>query len=267
MKIKVLELFSGIGGMHYALKKVKEHYEEFEFSVFRAIDISDVANSVYKHNFPDVEVKGSNICGLTAKNLEKWGIEAIVMSPPCQPFTRQGNQKDLEDNRSQPFLHIVNEILPNVKCLNYILLENVKGFEKSQAHKVLIDKLSANGFKFKEFLICPKQIGIPNSRLRYYLIASKNETFEQGSELILNVENIDSDIVQKFVKSDKDLSSYLNDENDPFDHEALLIKDPVLEKYGEVFDIIQPESTGSCCFTKAYSKYAEGTGTSQNLFL
>ena len=96
------------------------------------------------------------------------------MSPPCQPFTRQGHQKDISDNRSQPFLHIVQELLPNVKSLNYILLENVKGFEESKAHQILIKAVNDSGFKYQEFLLCPKQLGIPNSRLRYYMIASNS---------------------------------------------------------------------------------------------
>ena len=59
--VKVLELFSGIGGMHYALKEAQKILPDFEFNVVRAIDISDVANQVYKHNFPNVEVKGKSL--------------------------------------------------------------------------------------------------------------------------------------------------------------------------------------------------------------
>jgi len=83
-RVKVLELFSGIGGMHYALRAAGT-----DFEVVTAMDISDVPNRVYKHNFPDVKHSRANICGLTADQLEQWGVEAIFMSPPCQPFTRQ----------------------------------------------------------------------------------------------------------------------------------------------------------------------------------
>ena len=41
-KVKVLELFSGIGGMHWALKE-SQKYVEFEFEIVRAIDICDSA--------------------------------------------------------------------------------------------------------------------------------------------------------------------------------------------------------------------------------
>ena len=43
-ELRVLELFSGIGGMHYALQEAQKVLTNFEFNVVRAIDISDVAN-------------------------------------------------------------------------------------------------------------------------------------------------------------------------------------------------------------------------------
>jgi site-specific DNA-cytosine methylase len=32
--------------------------------------------------------------------------EVLLMSPPCQPHTRQGDRKDEGDTRSQPLAHI-----------------------------------------------------------------------------------------------------------------------------------------------------------------
>ena len=61
--IVALELFSGIGGMHFALRETGITNVE----VAAAMDISDVANKVYKHNFPETNHVAGNICGLTAK--------------------------------------------------------------------------------------------------------------------------------------------------------------------------------------------------------
>ena len=259
-KLKVLELFSGIGGMHWALKEAQKE-NEFEFEIMEAIDICDNANAVYKSNFPDVNVKARNICGLSWKELSKLQIEAIFMSPPCQPFTRQGLQKDTSDHRTQPLLHIVDEILPNVESLKYILMENVKGFEVSEAHASLMDGLHRSGFKTQEYLLCPRQLGIPNSRLRYYLIASKNKLFESKEQLISNLQEIKPQAsLQKFIQSDMELGEYLN--LDPgISNELLKVDEKILEKHAEVLDIVNSHSKVSCCFTKAYGKYAKGTGT------
>ena len=53
----------------------------------------------------------------------------------------------------------------------YILVENVKGFETSQTRELLIECLSCCGYTYQEFLLTPLQFGIPNCRLRYYLVA------------------------------------------------------------------------------------------------
>jgi tRNA (cytosine38-C5)-methyltransferase len=58
---------------------------------------------------------------------------------------------------------------------NYILLENVKGFEESDSRDLLVETLSGSGYEFQEMLITPLQIGIPNSRMRYYCIARKTD--------------------------------------------------------------------------------------------
>ncbi|XP_043823225.1 tRNA (cytosine(38)-C(5))-methyltransferase isoform X2 [Dromiciops gliroides] len=95
----------------------------------------------------------------------------ILMSPPCQPFTRIGLQGDVTDPRTKSFLHILH-ILPRLQKLpKYILLENVKGFEVSSTRGLLVQTLENCGFKYQEFLLSPTSLGIPNSRLRYFLIA------------------------------------------------------------------------------------------------
>lgn len=43
--------------------------------------------------------------------------------------------------------------------------------------------------------------------------------------------------------------------------EKYLISDKTLSKYWRILDIRQRTSESSCCFTKAYSHYAEGTGS------
>ena len=60
------------------------------------------------------------------RRLNKMEISAILMSPPCQPFTRQGLQKDVGDARTEPLLNVI-KMIPDVEGLEYVLVENVKG--------------------------------------------------------------------------------------------------------------------------------------------
>ena len=69
------------------------------------------------------------------------------------------------------------KILPEMKNPpSYILLENVKGFEESDSRDILVETLAGAGYEFQEMLITPLQLGIPNSRMRYYCLARKVAT-------------------------------------------------------------------------------------------
>ncbi|XP_075683715.1 tRNA (cytosine(38)-C(5))-methyltransferase isoform X2 [Rhinoderma darwinii] len=148
----------------------------------------------------------------------------ILMSPPCQPFTRIGLQGDVSDPRAKSFLYVL-EILPRLQnAPSYILLENVKGFESSEARDSLIRTLESCGYVYQEFLLSPPCLGIPNSRLRYFLIAklqteqfafpTTNKIREEfpgtdtsghscSSSAPFLEENLQTDVEQKSLPSDK----------------------------------------------------------------
>ena len=92
-KLRVLELFSGVGGMHSACDVVSD-VTNTEMSVIGAVDINTVSNEVYRHNHPSTPCLQRNITGLTPQYLRSLSPDLILMSPPCQPHTRQGKQLD-----------------------------------------------------------------------------------------------------------------------------------------------------------------------------
>ncbi|NXL83132.1 TRDMT methyltransferase, partial [Alectura lathami] len=143
--------------------------------VVAAVDVNTLANEVYKHNFPSTPLWAKTIEGITLKDFDRLSFDMILMSPPCQPFTRIGLQGDVSDPRTKSFLYIL-DILPRLQKLpKYLLLENVKGFESSSARNELLRTLETCGFKYQEFLLSPTCLGIPNSRLRYFLIAKLHQ--------------------------------------------------------------------------------------------
>ncbi|KAF8947425.1 tRNA (cytosine-5-)-methyltransferase, partial [Entomortierella lignicola] len=114
-----------------------------------------------------------NIEAVPMEFYDKQQADVWLMSPPCQPYTRTGNQEGSKDNRAKSFLYLM-DILPKMtNPPNYILLENVKGFEESDSRDLLVEALSKAGYGYQELLITPLQIGIPNSRMRYYCLARK----------------------------------------------------------------------------------------------
>lgn len=70
------------------------------------------------------------------------------------------------------------KLLPELSSVSYILIENVKGFEESETRLHLVTVLKNNNFTFEEYLLNPRQFGICNSRLRYYLLAKRSSKAE-----------------------------------------------------------------------------------------
>ncbi|RKP15146.1 S-adenosyl-L-methionine-dependent methyltransferase [Piptocephalis cylindrospora] len=97
--LRVLEFYSGIGGM------------------WGAFDINTTANEVYRHNFPQSRLH------------QKQAADMYLMSPPCQPYTRLGNQQGSLDPRAKSFIYLLDIIGQLNQPPRYILVENVKGFE------------------------------------------------------------------------------------------------------------------------------------------
>ncbi|KAG0044436.1 tRNA (cytosine-5-)-methyltransferase [Gryganskiella cystojenkinii] len=167
-QFRVLEFYSGIGGMHYAFNE-SGHTGE----VVQAFDINTTANEVYAHNHGKKQLSQRNIEAVPIELYDHKNADVWLMSPPCQPYTRTGNQEGSKDTRAKSFLYLM-KILPEMKNPpNYILLENVKGFEESDSRDILVETLAAAGYEYQEMLITPLQIGIPNSRMRYYCLARK----------------------------------------------------------------------------------------------
>ncbi|XP_048665002.1 tRNA (cytosine(38)-C(5))-methyltransferase isoform X1 [Marmota marmota marmota] len=193
--LRVLELYSGIGGMHHALRE-----SCIPAQVVAAVDVNTVANEVYKYNFPHTQLLAKTIEGITLEEFDKLSFNMILMSPPCQPFTRIGLQGDMIDPRTNSFLYIL-DILPRLQKLpKYILLENVKGFEVSSTRDMLIKTIENCGFQYQEFLLSPTSLGIPNSRLRYFLIAklqSEPLPFQAPGQVLMEFPKTDYEYPQK----------------------------------------------------------------------
>lgn len=225
-----------------------------KFRVQAAVDINEFANAVYQLNHPETTVWNRNIQSLSIEELTKLKIDTILMSPPCQPFTRQGKQLDVNDKRSEGFLAICSSIIKQLAPLQRILMENVKGFEDSEAQKQFMAVLKEAGYHYQEYLLSPIDcIGIPNSRTRYFCIARKGSEFPGGESTIKTTILPEAEITRRPVKDFID--------NELTTEESYLIPKKDLLKNCWVYDMVTPESESTNCFTKAYGHFARGTGS------
>ncbi|KAK6116862.1 hypothetical protein DH2020_049392 [Rehmannia glutinosa] len=164
---RVLEFYSGIGGLRYSLMKAG-----VDAVIVEAFDINDLANDVYEHNFGHRPHQG-NIQTLSAVDLDNYEADVWLLSPPCQPYTRQGLQKGSSDARASSFLKILELIPESSRPPLMLFVENVVGFETSDTHAKMITMLRGNHFDTQEFILSPLQFGIPYSRPRYFCLAKR----------------------------------------------------------------------------------------------
>ncbi|KAL3498289.1 hypothetical protein ACH5RR_041021 [Cinchona calisaya] len=290
---RVLEFYSGIGGMRYSLMKAAVNAV-----VVEAFDINDVANDVYQHNFGHRPCQG-NIQSLSAADLDSYEASVWLLSPPCQPYTRQGHQKGSKDARASSFLRILELITQTSKPPLMLFVENVVGFETSDTHKRMVGLLEENNFVLQEFILSPLQFGIPYSRPRYFCLAKRkplafknpefnnqllsspglfcgqDDTKSGPGEQSYGCQPIEDFLELKIIgnKINSEPSSLLanvselSEQTDAINscgHSFLnqyLVPLSLVERWGSAMDIVFPDSKRCCCFTKSYYRFVKGTGS------
>ena len=231
---RVLEFYSGLGGWTCALQgsKIDNQYE-----VLSAFDLNTIANEVYRINNHGGTLTPNprSIDQLTAWGLDQYQANVWLMSPPCQPFTRQNTTqcRDKEDPRSSSFQSLFTQ-LPLMRCPpTYIALENVVGFEESECCQQWLETLFGMGYEVEHFHLTPLQFGIPNARPRYYCIAWRREgdegltkdaakAKEKATNLLLRTSLTDkNESIEHPLYQMKTLSEYLKRETEMTDKELV----------------------------------------------
>ena len=171
--LKVLDLFSGIGGFSLGLERTGG----FETVAF--CEIEDYPRRVLAKHWPEVPCY-EDVKELTHERLEAdglGGIDIIVGGYPCQPFSTAGQRRGAEDDR---------HLWPEVKRLmatvrpTWGLFENVAGHISMGLDEVLSD-LADEGYAAWTCIIPACAVDAPHRRDRVWIIAnSKNKRDVRG---------------------------------------------------------------------------------------
>ena len=130
-KLRVIDLFSGAGGLTFGFyyKKenevfVKRDNVEFVFSN----EFAPQAVTAFKKNYgDDIPVIAGDICEITEEMIRECmngeEVDVIIGGPPCQSFSTVGQRKyDDRAKLSHQYLRILETVKPKM-----FLFENVKG--------------------------------------------------------------------------------------------------------------------------------------------
>ncbi|KAI0321904.1 S-adenosyl-L-methionine-dependent methyltransferase [Amylostereum chailletii] len=271
-EIRALEFYSGIGGLHFALAR-----SNVQVTVVGAFDWDQIACQVYAANHGHNIAHKVDISVLDAREIAKHRANLWLLSPACQPYTVLNPlAKGAADPRAKSFLHLVEDVLPELVSLGaqpkFLLVENVAGFETSTTRQVLLRQLRGLGYHTLELLLTPLQFGIPNSRLRYYLLAKITPFVIQNRREPDHVwrhipgrgeDWIDprDDTPGSAQNSVEPLQEYLDKGGWVSGCHPHAVPDRVLQKWGRLFDIVLPSTRRTCCFTRGYTQLVERAGS------
>lgn len=159
--MRTLELFAGIGGLALALPP--------GFELVAAVDQDAAARATHALNH-GVPVLPQDLATIETRELARWEADCWLLSPPCQPFSRRGRGRDIDDPRCRGLLRMI-ELLPALKPRR-VLVENVVGFHGSRAHALLVAALRATGHDVADVQACPAEDGWPVRRPRQFVVSS-----------------------------------------------------------------------------------------------
>jgi len=168
--LKVLDLFSGIGGFSLGLERAG-----FETVAFCEIDPH--AQRILKRHWPKVPIY-DDVTKLTRQLLESDGVQLpdiITGGFPCQDLSIAGRQGGIEAERSGLWSEIVRlagELRPR-----YLLVENVAnlisgpGGQPGRWFGRVLGDLAALGYDAEWHCIPASAVGAPHSRDRVWILA------------------------------------------------------------------------------------------------
>lgn len=245
-KIKLLELFGGIGACSKALERLGIDYEIADY-----VEIDKYACTSYN------AIHGTNF---ETQDVSKWDkdiqVDMIMHGSPCQDFSLaglgKGGDKDSGTRSSLMYetIRIVEKLKPK-----YIVWENVKNLI-SKKHKHNFDAylkaMDQLGYTNYYKVLNAKNYGIPQNRERIFTISILNptQTFSFPAEKPLELrlkDMLEEEVDEKFYLSQKQeqrikTSSYIQNQRriQEKDYADILcarnFKDPKCVRVGGIFD-------------------------------
>jgi len=164
MKLKLLDLFSGIGGFSLGLESTG-YFETIAF-----VEKDKFCQQVLKKNFKNIPIESEvrNVKG------DRYAADIITGGFPCQPFSVAGKRRGTDDDRYlwDETIRIIRECKPR-----WFIGENVEGIINIQEGVVLRqvqDDLEKEGFQVQCLVIPASGIGAWHQRKRVWIVAHSN---------------------------------------------------------------------------------------------
>ncbi len=166
-KLKMIDLFAGIGGFHQAAKKTNK------IDIVYASEIDPDSSLVYKENHKINAF--SDITTTAEENIPEHDI--LCAGFPCQAFSVAGKRMGFKDTRGSLFFDVAR--IAKYHQPKVLFLENVKGLlnhDKGRTFQVILNTLDEIGYTvFFQILNTYKHGNLPQNRERIYIVAFRKD--------------------------------------------------------------------------------------------
>ena len=167
MKLKILDLFSGLGGFSLGLERTGN------FETIAFCDNDKYSKLVLQKHWKGVKIY-NDVKEITKEKLIADGIQLpdiITGGFPCQPFSVAGKQAGTDDDRHlwPVMFRIIQEFTPR-----WVIGENVKGLTNIQdgvVFETVCSDLEGEGYEVRAFNIPAAGVGAPHRRERIWIVA------------------------------------------------------------------------------------------------
>lgn len=210
--LKVLDLFSGIGGFAYASERIVGGFETVGFC-----EIDPFCQKVLKKNFPNVPIY-TDIKELEQNAVRFRGyVDVICGGFPCQPWSNAGKKEGHEDQKGRDLwpemVSIIKQVLPR-----FVIGENVRGFvNMPMGLPRSVNDLESIGYRVASFVIpSAYALGLPHRRERCWIIAelladTDSNGHERGCSQTCNEASTRQDTQSEWRTNTKDVKRQSND--------------------------------------------------------
>jgi DNA (cytosine-5)-methyltransferase 1 len=172
-QFRFVDLFAGIGGFHAALSALGGE-------CVYAVEIDAAAAAVYERNW-GLDPLGDITVDATATAMNVPEHDVLAAGFPCQPFSKSGAQRGMDEARGTLFWNIARII--EVRRPAVVLLENVRnlaGPRHLHEWAVIVKTLRDLGYRvadrpavFSPHLLPPQEGGRPQVRERVFITATR----------------------------------------------------------------------------------------------
>lgn len=192
MTIRVIDLFSGAGGLTFGFQKKivnNKFVGKDVFDIVFANEFDHNAAEAFRKNYPNVPMIEEDISlidrdYLARKNIDISNIDLVIGGPPCQSFSTVGKRQ--YDNRAkmyQEYRRILSISQPKVfifeNVLGLLTMKNDNGNNVIEDVKASFENMddftNAVGYNIETKILNSKDFGVPQNRERVFIVGIRKD--------------------------------------------------------------------------------------------